>query len=165
MPNLNDEMREVLNGRYYATLATLNTDQTIHMTPVWYLFENDRLYVQSSSMSRKVKNIKDRPEVSLTVDVRRMGSEKWVCAPGAAEIVGGEESKQLQLIVILDYQLTTTSDVCTHKQQQLHHKQGKMPHNLVEPASKGFHHLSLPQKFRETDPTSHAQDMHRLKST
>ena len=103
MPNLNDEMREVLNGRYYATLATLNTDQTIHMTPVWYLFENDRLYVQSSSMSRKVKNIKDRPEVSLTVDVRRMGSEKWVCASGAAEIVGGEESKQLNAKILPRY--------------------------------------------------------------
>ncbi len=75
MPNLNDAMREVLNGRYYATLATLNPDRTIHMTPVWFLFENDRLYVPSSSMSRKVKNIKDQPEVSLTVDVRKMGSE------------------------------------------------------------------------------------------
>ena len=103
MPNLNDAMQEVLTGRYYATLATLNTDRTIHMTPVWFLFENDRLYVQSSSMSRKVKNIKDRPEVSLTVDVRRMGSEKWVCAPGAAEIVGGEESKQLNAKILPRY--------------------------------------------------------------
>ena len=95
MPNVNDAMLEILNGRYYATLATLNTDGSIHMTPVWFLFENDRLFVQTSSTSRKVKNIADRPEVSLTVDVRRLGSEKWVCASGTAEIIRDKESKQI----------------------------------------------------------------------
>jgi hypothetical protein len=33
-------MREFLNGRHYATLATLNEDGSIHLTPVWYLFED-----------------------------------------------------------------------------------------------------------------------------
>jgi nitroimidazol reductase NimA-like FMN-containing flavoprotein (pyridoxamine 5'-phosphate oxidase superfamily) len=73
------------------------------MTPVWFLFENERLYVPSSSTTRKVKNITARPEVSLMVDVRKLGSEKWVYASGSAEIVSGEESKKIQAKILRRY--------------------------------------------------------------
>ena len=76
MSKLSDPMRGVLEGRYYAMLATLNDGGSIHMTPVWYLFEDNCLFVSSSSMSRKVKNVTSRPEVSLMVDVRKLRSEK-----------------------------------------------------------------------------------------
>ena len=95
MSKLSDPMRGVLEGRYYAMLATLNDGGSIHMTPVWYLFEDNCLFVSSSSMSRKVKNVTSRPEVSLMVDVRKLGSEKWVYASGTAEIIKGEESKSI----------------------------------------------------------------------
>ncbi len=48
MSKLNNAMREFLNGRHYATLATYNEDGTIHLTPVWYLFEDGRFYVETS---------------------------------------------------------------------------------------------------------------------
>ena len=103
MSKMSDVMRDLLGGRYYATLASLNEDGSIHMTPVWFLFENDRLYVQSSSMSRKVKNVTARPNVSLMVDVRRLGSEKWVYASGRAEVVLGDESKQINARLLQRY--------------------------------------------------------------
>jgi len=103
MAKLNDAMRRILNGRYYATLATRNDDGSTHMTPVWFLFENDRLYVQSSSMTRKAKNIMSRPEVSLMVDVRKLASEKWVCTSGTAEIMKGEESKEINAKILRRY--------------------------------------------------------------
>ncbi len=103
MSTLSDSMRGVLNGRYYATLATLNDDGSIHMTPVWYLFEDDHLFVQSSSMTRKVKNVTSRPKVSLLVDVRKLGSEKWVSASGAAEIIEGEKSKEINAKILHRY--------------------------------------------------------------
>ncbi len=103
MSMLSDSMRGVLNGRYYATLATLNDDGSIHMTPVWYLFEDDRLFIQSSSMSRKVKNVTSRPRVSLMIDVRKLGSDKWVSASGAAEIIEGEKSKQINATILHRY--------------------------------------------------------------
>ena len=59
MANLNDAMRKFLEGRYFATLATLNDDGSVHMTPVWFLFENDHFYISSASMSRKVRNIEE----------------------------------------------------------------------------------------------------------
>lgn len=95
MSKLNDSMREFLNGRRYATLATLNEDGSIHQTPVWYLFEDERLFVETAASDRKVKNILARPQASLIVDIRKLGSERWVSASGTAEIIRGEGSKEI----------------------------------------------------------------------
>ena len=62
MSKLSDSMREFLNGCHYATLATLNEDGSIHLTPVWYLFEDECFFVSTAAASdRKVKNILARP--------------------------------------------------------------------------------------------------------
>ena len=93
MSKLNDSMREFLSGRHYATLATLNQDGSIHLTPVWYLFEDDRFFVSTASSSRKVRNILARPRASLLVDSRRnQGDELWVSSSGTAEIIRGERA-------------------------------------------------------------------------
>ena len=94
MAQLSDSMREFLNGRHYATLATLNADGSMHLTPVWYLFEDERLFVETAASDRKVRNISARPEASLLVDGRRKpGAERWVSASGAAEVIRGERSR------------------------------------------------------------------------
>lgn len=95
MSKLSDSMREFLNGRHYATLATLNEDGSIHLTPVWYLFEDERFFFSTSASGRKVRNILARPQASLLVDSRKLGSEGWVSASGTAEIIRGERSKEI----------------------------------------------------------------------
>jgi nitroimidazol reductase NimA-like FMN-containing flavoprotein (pyridoxamine 5'-phosphate oxidase superfamily) len=50
--DLTDEHRKLLAERRYAVLATHDPDGTIHLTPVWFLFEGDRFYNESSSASR-----------------------------------------------------------------------------------------------------------------
>lgn len=95
MSKLSDSMREFLKGRYYATLATLNEDGSIHLTPVWYLFEDERFFFSTSASGRKVRNILARPQASLLVDSRKLGSEGWVSASGTAEIIRGERSKEI----------------------------------------------------------------------
>ena len=95
MAQLSDSMREFLRGRHYATLATLNADGSMHLTPVWYLFEDERLFVESAASDRKVRNILARPVASLLVDSRRQGSERWVSASGTAEIIRGERSQAI----------------------------------------------------------------------
>ena len=57
MHKLSDLMREFLKGRHYATLATLNEDGSVHLTPVWYLFEDERFFVETGASARKLKNI------------------------------------------------------------------------------------------------------------
>jgi PPOX class probable F420-dependent enzyme len=95
MSRLNDAMRDFLNGRHYATLATLNADGSTHLTPVWYLFENECFFVETASSDRKVRNILARPSASLLVDSRKLGAEHWVSASGTAEIIRGERSREI----------------------------------------------------------------------
>ena len=66
-PNFHD----LLRGRYIATLGTENTDGTIHLTAVWYLFENGCLFIATSSKTRKARNVVARPKASLMVDARK----------------------------------------------------------------------------------------------
>jgi len=103
MANLRDEFREFLLGRHYATLATLNDDGTIHTTPVWYMFEGDKFFVGSTSTSRKVRNLIARPQATIMVDTRRPGNELWVSASGSADIIKGDESRQVTARILPRY--------------------------------------------------------------
>jgi len=103
MAKLSAALEELLNGRHYATLATLNDDGSMDLTPVWYLWENECLFVETSSSTRKVKNLIARPQASLMVDIRKLGSERWVSASGSAEILRGEHSKEINTKILRRY--------------------------------------------------------------
>ena len=95
MHTLGDAEREILKGRRYAILATVSADGSIHLTPVWYLFENERFYIGSSSSSRKVRNLEARAQATIIVDVRRPGAEGWVYASGHVELLRGDQSREI----------------------------------------------------------------------
>lgn len=95
MSTLTDPMRQLIEERRYAVLATHNADRSIHLTPVWYLFENGRFYVESLSSDRKARNVGSRPDATIMVEVRRLGSERWVYASGTADILEGEEARAI----------------------------------------------------------------------
>jgi PPOX class probable F420-dependent enzyme len=88
-------VQRILNGRHIASLATENEDGSIHLTAVWYVMEDNLLYVATSSGSRKAHNVSARPKASLMVDIRRPGAERGVCAAGVAELVTGPASREL----------------------------------------------------------------------
>ncbi len=92
---LDPALRQVLQGRYVATLATENPDGSIHLAAVWYLFEDGCLFVATSSKSRKARNVAARPKASLMVDVRRAGAERGATAAGSAHLISGEPSRAL----------------------------------------------------------------------
>jgi PPOX class probable F420-dependent enzyme len=103
MRSFSDEFRKVLEGRHYATLATHNDDGTIHMTPVWYLFESGKFYVGSLSTSRKVRNLIAQGEATIMIDTRKPGSELWVSASGSVDIISGEASRQINARIFPRY--------------------------------------------------------------
>jgi PPOX class probable F420-dependent enzyme len=92
MPELSDDVRALLVGRRYATLATYDRDDRVHLTPVWFLFDGRVFYFGSSSASRKVENLRRKALASVVVDARRPGSERWVSASGTTDILTGEEA-------------------------------------------------------------------------
>jgi PPOX class probable F420-dependent enzyme len=85
----------LLQGRHIAALGTENADGSIHLTAVWYLFEDGCLSVATSSRSRKARNVAARPQAALMVDLRQPGSERGVNAAGAAELISGERSREI----------------------------------------------------------------------
>jgi PPOX class probable F420-dependent enzyme len=92
---LDPVFREFLQRRLIATLGTENVDGSIHLTAVWFLFENDSVFVATSSKTKKARNILARPKASLMIDVRKPGSERGVSATGSAELISGDRSKDL----------------------------------------------------------------------
>lgn len=104
MSEINDSMNDFLNGCHYATLGTLNENGSIHLTTVWYLFDNEKFYFVTGSSARKARNVASRPEASVVVDSRRnQGNECSVSASGSVELITGEESKEINMKIIERY--------------------------------------------------------------
>lgn len=103
MPELRDEHRALLAERRYAVLATHDPEGTIHQAPVWFLFEEDRFYIESSSASRKVENLRRRPSASITVEVREPGADCWVSASGTTDILSGSEAQAINASIRCRY--------------------------------------------------------------
>jgi nitroimidazol reductase NimA-like FMN-containing flavoprotein (pyridoxamine 5'-phosphate oxidase superfamily) len=92
---LDPTFQELLRGRYIAAVGTENADRTIHLTAVWYLFDDGDLFVATSSKSRKARNIAARAKASLMVDLRKPGAERGVSGAGKAELISGEQSEEI----------------------------------------------------------------------
>lgn len=97
MPNqkLDASFDELLRARHIATLGTENADGTIHLTAVWYLFEDGCFFVATSSKTRKVRNVIARPKASLMVDARKPGAERGVTAACGVELISGDRSREI----------------------------------------------------------------------
>ena len=103
MSTLSDSMRDILEARRYAALATHNDDGSIHTTPIWYLFENGKFYVGSPSSSRKARNAAARPSATIMVDIRQPGSERWIYASGRVETLSGDDSREINSKILRRY--------------------------------------------------------------
>jgi len=88
-------IQEVLNRRTIGCLATHNDDASIHLTAVWFLYENGRIYIGTQSHSRKARNLLVRPSASLMVDVRDPGAERGVVVAGMATILTGARAAEV----------------------------------------------------------------------
>jgi PPOX class probable F420-dependent enzyme len=100
---LDPTFQQMLQRRFIATLGTTNADGSIHLTAVWYLFEDGRLFVATSSKSRKARNVAAQPKASLMVDVRKPGSERGVTAAGRADLISGNPSREINRRVHMRY--------------------------------------------------------------
>jgi PPOX class probable F420-dependent enzyme len=63
----NDATRELLDGRNFATVATLNPDGGPQTSVVWVLRDGDTVLFSSTANRQKVRNLAADPRISLTV--------------------------------------------------------------------------------------------------
>ena len=69
-PALTDEeLRSFLHDGDVARLATHNEDGTIHIAPVWYLYDEPDILLGTQAVSRKVRNVERDPQVTVLFDV------------------------------------------------------------------------------------------------
>lgn len=95
MASLSDALvRQLLDGRYIASLATQNPDGSLHAVSVWYWFDGAQVYVATSGRSRKARNLQANSNVSLMVDSRDVAASRGVNIAGRAQILTGDPSRQ-----------------------------------------------------------------------
>ncbi len=95
MASLSDPLvHELLSGRYVASLATENTDGSIHIVAVWYWFDGATVYVATSSRSRKARNLRSNPKASLMIDSRDPAASRGISIAGTAQLLTGEASRE-----------------------------------------------------------------------
>jgi general stress protein 26 len=94
MASLTDPLvRELLDGRYIAALATENPDGSIHVVAVWYWFDGVHAFVATSSRSRKVRNVQSKQKASLMIDTRTPPAICGANLAGTARVLTGDSAK------------------------------------------------------------------------
>jgi hypothetical protein len=96
MASLSDPLvKQFLEGRYVATLATKNAEGSIHMVAVWYWYDGTHIYVATSTRSRKAKNLHSEAAVSLMIDSRDPSASCGATIIGNGSVITGEASRKL----------------------------------------------------------------------
>ena len=83
-------VQELLQSRRVACLGTVNADDSLHLTSVWFLFEAGSLYVATSSRTHKARNLQARPRASLMIDSRDPNASYGVTLAGTARVLTGD---------------------------------------------------------------------------
>jgi nitroimidazol reductase NimA-like FMN-containing flavoprotein (pyridoxamine 5'-phosphate oxidase superfamily) len=88
-----NEIAEILAQREIAALGTLNEDGSVHLAYVIFLFEDGRFVVETSSVTRKARNVDVRGRATLLVSgAGRDGRNVTVSAEGHGRLVMGDEA-------------------------------------------------------------------------
>jgi len=96
-------IRELLDGRYIASLATTNPDGSVPVVAVWYHFDGNHINVATSSRSRKARNLQARPKASIMIDARDPLASRGVNIAGSVRIFSNADSLSCNLQVHRKY--------------------------------------------------------------
>jgi PPOX class probable F420-dependent enzyme len=64
---LDDAVRQILDGKNFATLATISADGSPHTSVVWYLRDGDHVLISTKADRVKARNIEHDPRVALSI--------------------------------------------------------------------------------------------------
>jgi PPOX class probable F420-dependent enzyme len=99
-----EEIAEVLEQRELAALGTLNEDGSIHLVYMLFLHHAGRLYFETSSVTRKARNVAARGRASLLVQGRAStGRSLMVSAEGTARMLDGDRARGVNHRVLTKY--------------------------------------------------------------
>ena len=68
MPLLDAKAVDFLNGKHFAKIATIKSNGYPHVTPIWYMLEDGKIIVNTTTERVKYRNIQRDPRISFLVD-------------------------------------------------------------------------------------------------
>ena len=80
-----EEMRAYLDETHVAHLVTLKRDGAPHIAPLWYQYDNGKLYMITGSSVLKTRNIKRDSRVAVAISTDQE-PYKYVLLEGTAEL-------------------------------------------------------------------------------
>jgi PPOX class probable F420-dependent enzyme len=105
MENESPYVREILEARLIANLATFNPRGTINLVAMWFLWDGEAVLIPTHRGTRKAKNVARDPRATVMIDDSRGGFDlrgvMLFCE--AAEIVEAPESLELNRRIHLKY--------------------------------------------------------------
>jgi len=87
MPKNKKEAQNYMETQALASLATVGSNDEPHVVPVFFTYENGKVYVQADRRSVKVKNLLNNNKVAVAV----YSGEEAVILRGRARIVEDDE--------------------------------------------------------------------------
>ncbi len=80
------DMSEFLSRKLIARIATVNKECKPHVAPVWFIYENGKIFITTGKNSVKVRNIRTNPYIAVTIDETEHGlNNRGVIMEGKAE--------------------------------------------------------------------------------
>jgi len=83
-----EDIRAFLDTRANAVLGTINASGSVHLAFMIFLYENEKMYFETSSTTVKARNIAARPSASFAIN----GPNFMAMAEGTARIIHGDEA-------------------------------------------------------------------------
>jgi PPOX class probable F420-dependent enzyme len=84
-PLTKEECETLLTQASIATLSSHNGDGSIHSTPIWFKYDGKQILFGTQQDTRRIKNIKQNPDVTVVVDDRQT-PYKGIVVYGRAEL-------------------------------------------------------------------------------
>ena len=81
---------ERLRAEVILWLASVRSDGRPHLVPVWFLWEGETILIFSKPENQKVRNLRQNPAVSVSLDGTKQGDEVTVLEGNAAVIDDSE---------------------------------------------------------------------------
>jgi PPOX class probable F420-dependent enzyme len=96
--------RELLGARLIANFATFSADGTIHVVPLWFLWDDPHVLAPTSGATRKVRNLERDPRVTIMIDDSRGGFDlRGLTLIGEASIDRGVDAIAVNRQIHLKY--------------------------------------------------------------
>jgi nitroimidazol reductase NimA-like FMN-containing flavoprotein (pyridoxamine 5'-phosphate oxidase superfamily) len=99
------EIDEFLSGRWIARLATVGRNGYPHISPLWYYWDGECVYLELTENRQSCKNLRRDPRCSIVIDMddrplmgMRSNMAKAVLIIGDAEMTEVSSGRQVRII-------------------------------------------------------------------